>query len=90
MASILTTTFLMAVVADIQPVIAAEFNDVVRFPWLGVAFTLGAAATTLFQAKIHTYISTQSGNTCGPSSSLKPAAQYAGRQTTCRLSSSGV
>jgi hypothetical protein len=66
MASILTTTFLTAVVADIQPVITAEFNDVVRLPWLGVAFTLGAAATTLFHQD-NAYISTQSGNTCGPS-----------------------
>jgi hypothetical protein len=59
MASILTTAFLFAlgtmVVADIQPVIIVEFNDVPKLPWFGVAFTLGAAATTLFQAKIYVH-----------------------------------
>ncbi|KAI4104568.1 MAG: hypothetical protein L6R37_003172 [Teloschistes peruensis] len=48
MAAILSTTFLFAldntIVADIQPSIINQFNDVERLPWFGVGFGLGSTA----------------------------------------------
>jgi MFS family permease len=48
MATILSTTFLFAldntIVADIQPSIINQFNDVERLPWFGVGFGLGSTA----------------------------------------------
>ena len=48
MTAILSTTFLFAldntIVADIQPAIVNQFNDVVRLPWFGVGFGLGSTA----------------------------------------------
>ncbi|KAL8873419.1 MAG: hypothetical protein Q9174_001114 [Haloplaca sp. 1 TL-2023] len=48
MAAILSTTFLFAldntIVADIQPAIVNQFNDVARLPWFGVGFGLGSTA----------------------------------------------
>ena len=46
--TILSTTFLFAldntIVADIQPSIVNQFNDVKRLPWFGVGFGLGSTA----------------------------------------------
>ena len=46
--TILSTTFLFAldntIVADIQPSIVNQFNDVTRLPWFGVGFGLGSTA----------------------------------------------
>ncbi|KAL9014344.1 MAG: hypothetical protein Q9173_001014 [Seirophora scorigena] len=46
--TILSTTFLFAldntIVADIQPSIINQFNDVARLPWFGVGFGLGSTA----------------------------------------------
>jgi MFS family permease len=48
MTTILSTTFLFAldntIVADIQPSIINQFNDVERLPWFGVGFGLGSTA----------------------------------------------
>ena len=48
MFTILSTTFLFAldntIVADIQPSIINQFNDVERLPWFGVGFGLGSTA----------------------------------------------
>ncbi|KAI4155006.1 MAG: hypothetical protein L6R39_001309 [Caloplaca ligustica] len=48
MITILSTTFLFAldntIVADIQPSIINQFNDVERLPWFGVGFGLGSTA----------------------------------------------
>ena len=48
MFTILSTTFLFAldntIVADIQPSIVNQFNDVERLPWFGVGFGLGSTA----------------------------------------------
>ena len=48
MSTILSTTFLFAldntIVADIQPSIVNQFNDVDRLPWFGVGFGLGSTA----------------------------------------------
>ncbi|KAL8971655.1 MAG: hypothetical protein Q9183_000944 [Haloplaca sp. 2 TL-2023] len=48
MTAILSTTFLFAldntIVADIQPAIVNQFNDVTRLPWFGVGFGLGSTA----------------------------------------------
>ena len=48
MATVLSTTFLFAldntIVADIQPSIVNQFNDVERLPWFGVGFGLGSTA----------------------------------------------
>lgn len=48
MFTILSTTFLFAldntIVADIQPSIINQFNDVERLPWFGVGFGLGSMA----------------------------------------------
>ena len=48
MMTILSTTFLFAldntIVADIQPSIVNQFNDVERLPWFGVGFGLGSTA----------------------------------------------
>ncbi len=49
--SILSSTFLFAldntIVADVQPAIILQFNDIGKLPWLSVAFLLGAAGTNL-------------------------------------------
>lgn len=49
--SIFSCVFLFAldntIVADVQPAIVNEFNDLTLLPWLSVAFMLGAASTLL-------------------------------------------
>ena len=50
--SILSSTFLFSldntIVADIQPAIVREFDNIDKLSWLPVAFLLGAASTNLF------------------------------------------
>lgn len=49
--SIFSCVFLFAldntIVADVQPAIVKEFEDLAMLPWLSVAFMLGAASTLL-------------------------------------------
>jgi len=49
--SILSSTFLFAldntVVADVQPKIILEFNEIDKLPWMSVAFALGGISVNL-------------------------------------------
>ncbi|KAL3417604.1 MFS drug efflux [Phlyctema vagabunda] len=55
-AAILSSTFLFAldntIVADVQPAIILEFNDVSKLSWLSVGFLMGAASTNLIWGKV--------------------------------------
>ena len=56
LAAIFSSMFLFAldntIVADIQPAIVAEFDEIAKLPWLAGAFIMGTAASNLVWGKV--------------------------------------
>ncbi|KAJ5655541.1 hypothetical protein N7507_007491 [Penicillium longicatenatum] len=101
--SIFSCVFLFAldntIVADVQPAIIKEFDDLAMLPWLSVAFMLGAASTLLIWSKgygllnckwlyiITTLIFEVGSAVCGAAPSMN--ALIVGR-TICGLGGAGM
>lgn len=61
--AILSAQFLFAlgntIVANVQPVIVAEFDAILKLPWISVAFFIGAAGTNLIWGKVYDQFSSK-------------------------------